>query len=119
MRFSSRGFTLMELMISVAILIVVIVGFLASFLHSIMLTRSSREKTIALNDAQFVLESMKAESFADLLAYIPPAFSNLHEESVSVVASIVAARRVAAVATVTWKENDRERSVELYTEITR
>lgn len=56
------GFTLLELMIAVAILIVGIIGILAVFAYCYGLNETSRNITQAANDGRAVFETMRDES---------------------------------------------------------
>lgn len=56
------GFTLLELMIATAILIVGIIGILAVFAYCYGLNETSRSVTQAANDGRAVLEAMRDES---------------------------------------------------------
>ncbi len=56
------GFTLLELMIAVAILIIGIIGILAVFAYCYGLNETSRNITQAANDGRAVFEAMRDES---------------------------------------------------------
>ena len=62
----NRGFTLIELMISLAIVVVAIAGTLQAIHAANILSIESRETTIAMNDARAVLERIKISSLASL-----------------------------------------------------
>lgn len=61
------GFTLLELMIAVLILVVGIVGILAVYIYCYNLIESSRNTTQATNDAKAVFEAMRDESTTSLM----------------------------------------------------
>lgn len=55
---AAKGFTLMELMISAAILVTAIIPVLLLFYNYLVIMEMNRNTTIAVNDASFILESM-------------------------------------------------------------
>ena len=113
-----RGFTLLELMVAVGILVIVIAGVFSSIVYAVLLNETSSNLAIAANDAQSVLEQMKAGGFANLSAYTPPVYTNLPSESITVSRSI--GNKIAEVnANVTWVERNRNRSFSLSTRIAR
>ena len=61
-----NGFTLIELVIGVGILLVTILGVMSVYNHSILLGRFSEERVLALESAQGKLEEMRSHSFATL-----------------------------------------------------
>lgn len=66
----NKGFTLIELVFSVSILLVVVVASLSAIIGSALLIESSRNLATAACDAQYVLEQIKSQSFADIPSYI-------------------------------------------------
>lgn len=58
-----QGFTLSELMIAFAILAFVVAGALGLFVTCILLNESSRNLSMAIGHAQFVLEDIKSTNF--------------------------------------------------------
>lgn len=60
------GFTLLELMIAVGVLIVALVGLLGVFAHMMLLNENSRSLTIALTACQDKLEEMRNANFSTL-----------------------------------------------------
>jgi Tfp pilus assembly protein PilE len=107
-----RGFTLSELMLAAAILLVAILALLAVFISGVILNESNNNMVAAVNDAQYCLEQMKGLAYADLAAYAAPAFNNLNGEAVSISRSIGASIATVTV-TVSWTERGRARSVSL------
>ena len=59
-KISKKGFSLIELMISAAILIAALLPVLVLFYNYLVVMEISRNTTIAVNDASFVLESMRS-----------------------------------------------------------
>ena len=112
------GFTLLELMVAIGILVVVIAGVFSSIVYAVLLNETSSNLAIAANDAQSVLEQIKAGGFANVSSYAPPVYTNLASESVSVSKNI--GSKIAEVnANVTWVERSRNRSFSLSTRIAR
>jgi len=65
---SRNGFTLLELMIAVGVLIVALVGILGVFAHLISLNENSSKLTLAVAACQNKLEEMRNSSFTALYA---------------------------------------------------
>jgi len=63
---STRGFTLIELMLSLALVLIASAGMLEAINASNLLSIEAREATIAMNDARAVLERVKITSLASL-----------------------------------------------------
>ncbi len=57
---SQRGFTLMELMIAVSILVVVLVSWISVVLQSFNLVQETDNRILAINEASTVLNSIRA-----------------------------------------------------------
>ena len=60
----NKGFTLIEVMVGVFVLLVSILAALSGFLGSMMLNNSSSNLATAVNDAQYVLEQVKGLDYA-------------------------------------------------------
>ncbi len=65
---NKSGFTLIELMITVSVLIVALVGLLVIFSHLALLNENSRKLTLAMAACQDKLEEMRNSSFQTLYA---------------------------------------------------
>lgn len=63
---NKSGFTLLELMIASAVLIVALVGLLGVFAHMISLNENSGKLTLAIAACQAKLEEMRNSSFSTL-----------------------------------------------------
>jgi len=119
---SHRGFTLMELMIAVAILLLVITGLLATFVSCMLLNQTNNNLVIATKDAQYVLEQVKGLAYTDIGYYLDhynsTAFPNLDNEHVAphydddTVANIT-----EITVTITWDERQNTRDFSLTTKI--
>lgn len=104
----------MELMIGVAIILIVLVGTLLSFVHLMLLNETSRSLVIAANDAQYVLEQMKNEAFGDLVSYTAPVFANLDSEAVSLTRNI-GTNLATVTVNISWQERQNARNFSLST----
>jgi len=63
---NNRGFTLIELMVAVAILALVAIGLFQAFTAAFQSMNDSRDRTVATNYAQQILEDYKNTSFKDI-----------------------------------------------------
>lgn len=114
MKNGNKGFSLAELMIGVAILTVVIITSLFAFINCILLNDSSRNLVSAANDAQYVLEQIKALDYNSISAYTPPTFTDLPNESVTLTKEIGATLSTVTV-NVGWLENQKNKAISLST----
>lgn len=64
MRKKKNGFTLLELMIASAVIIVVLVGLLSTYVVCLELNETTRNTNLALNSAQRVLEEIRSVTFS-------------------------------------------------------
>lgn len=65
---SKSGFTLLELMIAVAVIIIALAGLLAVFSHLMYLNENARKLTLAVTACQDKLEEMRNSNFSTLYA---------------------------------------------------
>lgn len=80
-----KGATLIEIMVAVALLVVVIVGLLATLVYCIGLSESNSNLVIAALDAQSAMEELKNQPYADIIqGYTPQQYANLVEETITV-----------------------------------
>lgn len=70
MKLTRRGFSLIETMLSVSILLIVIIAAVLAIVSSTFLVESSRNLVTASNYAQYVLEEIKTQSFGDIQNFI-------------------------------------------------
>lgn len=61
-----KAFTLLELMVSLAVLFIGIIGILSVYIYCYRLSETSRNMAQAVNDARAVLEAMRDESNSSL-----------------------------------------------------
>ena len=110
-----RGFTLIEVMVAVAITVLVVTGSLLSFMYLMFLADSSVNLTIAVNDAQFVLEQLKGTPYTSISTYaVTPALSNLPNETTTLTRSV--GPNLATVSVdISWTEKGKLRNYVLST----
>lgn len=115
-----RGFTLSELMIASAILLVAILGLLAVLINCLFLNEANNNLIIAVNDAQYVLEQIKCLAYSDIAAYAPPEFINLNSETISLTRNYIDLNKLVEVTVdVNWVERQRNKNFQLSTRIAR
>ena len=107
-----KGFSLIEIMLGVAILTVVITAALLTFVNCILLNDASRNYVSAANDAQYVLEQIKALDYNSISSYTAPAFSSLANETITINRSIGATLSTVTV-NVNWQENQNTKNFSL------
>lgn len=119
MKLTRRGFSLVETLISVAILLIVIVAAILAITTSTFLIEASRNLATASGDAQYALEQIKALSFDDIPAYIAayPSdyFSNLPQESVSFPGPVYTANLATITVRVSWEERNAQKEFSITT----
>lgn len=111
---NKRGFTLAELILTVAITLLVITGSALSFVHLMFLADSSVNLTIAANDAQYILEQLKGVAYGEISSYSAPVFYNLPGEAVTLSRS-VGANLATLTVDVNWLERNQARNFSLST----
>lgn len=115
---TKKGFTLLELMVTVGLLVFAIAGIFSSFIGAVLLNDANANLVKAANDAQYVLEQIKGVAYSQLSSYTAPVLANLENENITVQKNI--AWRIAEVtAHVSWTEHNRNRSFSLTTRIAR
>jgi hypothetical protein len=113
---SVTGLTLLELMITSAILLIAICGLLVTFASCILMNESNDNLVVAANDAQYVLEEIKALPYADIQDYSPPALDNLQGEAITLNKDI-GTQITEVTVNVNWTERQRNKAVSLSTRI--
>ena len=68
MRNKKNGFTLLELMIAAAIVIVCLVGLLSTYITCLELIETTKNSNLALNAEQKVLEEIRSATFSGIPA---------------------------------------------------
>ena len=117
------GFTLSELMLACAILLVAILGVLLVFIMGILMNESNNNLVTAVNDAQYVLEQVKSQPYSNITSFISGfdsgQFANLENESITFPEDDVGASIANITVSVGWVERQRSRSFRLPTRIAR
>lgn len=115
---SNAGFTLVELMITAAILIVAITGLLSAFISASFLSQANHNKVIAINDAQYVLEKLMDVTYADLSSHTDADFTNLNLDNELICVDVSEAGGVkTATVYVNWTERQTTKSFNISTQI--
>jgi len=115
---NKKGFTLIELMIGVVITLLVVTGSILSFVYLMILADSSVNLTIAVNDAQYVLEQLKSVAYGSISTYTAPVFYNLPSEAITLSRSVGANLATISV-NVSWLEKNQTKNFSLSTCIAR
>lgn len=128
---SRFGFTLIELMIGVGILVIAIAGLLGVFTACFGLNESAGNLTIAISHARCVIEEVRDRNIPSIITGIdwatwaqsdPPGgggCNNLNGESVQVsYPSGAGANPLEILVTVNWTEKGRARNAQLATLLT-
>ncbi len=117
-----NGFTLLELLLSCFILVLASVSILLMFITSIFLLEDSRHATVALNDAQTVLEEIRRVANASLSNVVSTdwqdwaegkGLNTLNEENIQVTYANPSSDPLEINVTVNWKEKTRARALKL------
>jgi len=114
---STKGFTLIELMITVVIVILALVGYVQANMAVGQAGNVAFERSLALQDANRVAEQMRTASQtgnfpANVVASFPSTgavagFTNLTSQQVTVTYADSAADPLDATILVSWQENGR------------
>lgn len=118
-KLTRRGFSLIELMFGVSILLVTIIAALSSSINSMFLSESSRNLVTASNDAQYVLEQIKTQSFSNISNYIssfsPTEFNNLSGERVTFPNPVYTSNLDTIAVNIAWSERNATRTFAITT----
>ena len=66
-----KGVSLIEVLITTLIIVGTLVGVLQAYIYSVYLSQLNRDMTIALDDANDMMESIRSTEFANLLTDYP------------------------------------------------
>ena len=124
-RRNKKGFTLVELMFSVFILLVSILALLSGFLGTLFLNNASSNLTIAVNDAQHVLEQVKGLNYTTCIqnnfaagCYTLPVLTNLPGETVAFSPAPTIGASISKITVkISWLDSQKTRSFSLATYI--
>jgi len=116
---NKKGFTLIEVAISVGILAFVLCGIVSSLVGFMSLSQLARDKTVAVNDAQQVMEKIWDTSFSNITSvdWTDWAANNgcntLRNEQVNVTYDVSVVDLLKITVTVTWQTKNRPMSISL------
>ena len=105
---SQSGFTLVELLVASAILIITIVGILISYIRSLELAEMSRNSSVAINASRSQIEQMKNTDFTlvstnfNNVTFTVPGFSGMGVSYVTAVSANLA----QVTATFCWRQRN-------------
>jgi len=117
-----RAFTLSELLLAALILLIVISGLLSAFISCIFLSESNHNRVIAANDAQYVLEQIKGQSYGNINNFVnnfsSSYFNNLNAETITFLNfSGVGAKIADITVNVAWTERQNQKNFQLSTRV--
>lgn len=119
MKLKRRGFTLIETMMSISILLVVIIAALLAIIGAMFLMQSSKNLVTASNDAQYALEQIKTRSFTNIPTYVAgysaDSFDNLQDEEITFPSPIYTSTLDTITVQITWTERNAQRSFSITT----
>jgi Tfp pilus assembly protein PilV len=120
-----RGFTVVEALISLSILLISITGTLSLFTIGFKNLAMPQNMTAATNIARAKVEEIKDTSFELITTYFPegtyPIESTLIPEGATLSISYpdgVEANPLALSVTVSWEEDEQQRTIQLVTLVT-
>lgn len=105
---SQSGFTLVELLVASAILVITIVGILISYVRSLELAELSRNSSVAINASRSRIEQMKNTAFAQITAnfnsvtFTVPGFNGIGVAYVTTVSTNL----LQVITTFCWKQRN-------------
>ena len=112
-----EGFTYVELMIALAVMILAVVGYVGANMAVQQASEGQFEKSVAVQDVNQVIEQMRDLSsvgqFPGNVTVVYPnggavnGFNNLTNEQIAVTYADAAANPLDVTVTVTWDENGR------------
>ena len=120
-----KGFTLIELVIGMGILAFALCGIVSGLVSFMSLAEMARDKRVAVDDAQQLMEQVQDTSFSSItsVAWTSWAVNNgcntLDNEQVNVAFAYSGVDLLQITVTVTWQTRNRPMSVSLITLRTR
>lgn len=107
-RSAARGFTLVELIISAAIMAAVVAGILVSYIRCMELNEASQNKSMALKAARSRMEAIKGSDYDNLLANYHGVTFNVTGfvgKGVSYV-TVLDAKNTRVIVSVSWRQKN-------------
>jgi len=117
--FKKNGFSLLGLMLAIAISTIVIIGSLLTFINCIFLNETNNNLMIAAHDAQSILEEVKTLTYTGIDTYAPAQLNNLDNETITFQTNDIDTRIKGVTVTITWTEKGRNKNFILSTLIAR
>lgn len=115
----NQGFTLLELMIAAAILVIAICGLLVTFVACLLSNEAKSNLIMAANDAQYVLEQIENLPYEQIDDYPEnPEFNNLRDEYITVTQD-PEYKITGVTINVSWTERGGTKNFQLSTRIAR
>ena len=122
-KLSGRGFTLSELMIASAIILIAILGLFTAIINCILLNESNNNLVMAVNDAQYVLEQIKGLAYDNINDFITvfdqSQFRDLNNQSITFPNTVIGTSIANITVEVNWDERQRQRNFTLSTRVAR
>lgn len=104
----TRGFTLIELMVTALIVLTAICGLLLAIYNRVALDGLNKHRVIAVNDAQSCLEEIKALSYDNIISSYNCSCEN---DSVTVTGQGTNLKMVTVVINRPWRQKNESFSV--------
>ena len=104
----TRGFTLIELMVTALIVLTAICGLLLAIYNRVALDELNKQRVIAVNDAQSCLEEIKSLSYDNIISSYNCSCEN---ESVTVTEPETDLKMVIVTINRTWRQKDESFSL--------
>jgi len=118
MKFSRKGFTFLELMVAIAILLIILSGLLTTFVYCIVMNEANNNLVVAANDAQYVMEKIKSLDYDSIntstLNSLTLYFNNLPNENLTN-SYVTGTGPKEITINVNWTERGRQRNFQLST----
>jgi len=118
---TERGFSFLELMVGVTVLLLILGGLIGGAAGTSLLAETARDRNVAMNDARQVMEQISDTAFSAITTTDWSAWAtangctNLSAEQVQVALAVLAADLLQVTATVSWQTKARPMSVSLVT----
>lgn len=123
---NTRGFTLIELIIALSVIVPVLLGSIGLNVYVFRMTETSRRAMVAVQDAHTVIERIRNVSKTSLVQVVSTypsgqtvsGFSNLPSEQVTVTYPNASADPLAITVTVNWTDRQGTMTRSLATQVT-
>ncbi|MCF7877257.1 MAG: prepilin-type N-terminal cleavage/methylation domain-containing protein [Candidatus Omnitrophica bacterium] len=109
-----KSFTLIELMVAIAILTLLATSLLTAYSSCVFLSLSNNNLAKAANNAQHVLEELAAGPYDQITTQTHSGFNNLRNETITINVT-PATNKKEVLVEVGWDERGRDNSFKLFT----